>query len=164
MDSEVVVRRFDAVHEAEMMAGYLRANGVPARLDDAVVVGMNPLLSLALGGIKLYVPRESAEEAARLLHEIDTAEVEPGEGPIPYRSRAPTGNPMPTADRVAGRALLWALAGATVVPIVGALYSLYLTGSLRGAELSERGRGERRFAMIIDALVLGGALYLFAFR
>jgi hypothetical protein len=60
--------------------------------------------------------------------------------------------------------VLWALAGATVLPILGALYSLYLTGSLRGADLSERGRGERRFAMIIDAVVLGGALYLLAFR
>lgn len=158
MDSEVVVRRFDAIHEAEMIAGYLRANGVAARIDNAVVVGMNPLWSLALGGIKVYVPREDAEDAVALLADLDGPD-EHAAGPVPYRSRARAVPRIVPADRIAGRAVLWALAGASILPVVGALYSLHLTRSLVGTELSERGRGERRFAMIIDCLVLCGALY-----
>jgi hypothetical protein len=146
VDEEVVIRRFDAPYQAEMAAAFLKSNGIQARVDNDVVQGMNPLWSSALGGVKLHVPKTELEEAQELLFSIE-------QKPEPTKKDDP--------DRVVGRATVAAVLGITMFPLIGSLYSLWLlTVHVRTAELSARGRRDRRFALFLDLLVVGLVAYM----
>jgi hypothetical protein len=141
---EVVVRTFDAPHEAELAAGYLRANGVQVRIDNDVLQGMNPMLSPMLGGVRVHVPAHRLKEALELLAE---AEVEPEARPEPPRELE--------ADRIAGRAAAAAVLGFTLLPVIGQIYSLWLLFGLRGKALGRRGRRNRALALVLDLTLIG---------
>lgn len=146
MIREVVVRTFDAPHEAELAAGYLRANGVQVRIDNDILQGMNPMLTPVFGGVRVHVPAHRLKEALELLAE---AEVEPE----PRAQRELDG------DRVAVRAAASAVLGFTLLPVLGQLYSLWLLFGLRGKPLGPRGRRNRALALVLDFALLGLAGY-----
>jgi hypothetical protein len=142
--AEVVVRKFDAPHEAELAAGYLREHGMPARVENDVLIGMNPLWGMALGGIRLFVRQIDAERADELLQELAQ--------PVPAQALADTTR---DADAVARRALAAAVFGFFLLPVVAQLYSLVLALPLRSTSLSARGRRHRLIAIAADVVVLG---------
>lgn len=53
--------------QIEMLRARLRAEGIDAFAVDAGMNQINPLYSIAVGGVRLMVPRESAEEARRII-------------------------------------------------------------------------------------------------
>ena len=66
-DKLVTVAVFVSPHEAGMAKGELEAYGIPAYVADEFAIGANPLLSNALGGIKVQVPARFVEEARKVL-------------------------------------------------------------------------------------------------
>lgn len=151
MVAEVVVRRFDAPHEAELAAGYLREHGMPARVENDVLIGMNPLWGMALGGIRVFVREIDAERAAELLSELSR----------PTAASAAEGTERVRAnDGSARRALAAAVFGTFVLPVIANLYSLAIALRLPSAELSARGRRHRIAAIGVDLLALGTAAWL----
>lgn len=71
-----VVERFSDVSEAQLAVNFLQANGIEASLRDENLVALNWLLTTAVGGIRLAVPSDQAEEARLLLQRpvIDATE------------------------------------------------------------------------------------------
>ncbi len=63
----VTVAIFVSPHEAGMAKGELEAYGIPAYVADEFAIGANPLLSNALGGIKVQVSANLVEEAYKVL-------------------------------------------------------------------------------------------------
>lgn len=76
-----VVRRFASFPEALVARGLLNYSGVSCHLADENTLGSNPLLSHALGGVRLFVRESELNEATKLLDEPmpDSIEV-PGVG------------------------------------------------------------------------------------
>jgi hypothetical protein len=70
----VTVAVFVSPHEAGMAKGELEAYGIPAYVADEFAIGANPLLSNALGGIKVKVPVGFVEEARKVLSVESTFE------------------------------------------------------------------------------------------
>lgn len=68
MDEKLVtVAVFGSPYEAGMAKSELEACGIPAFIADEFAIGVNPLYSNALGGIKLQVPASYAEEAHQIV-------------------------------------------------------------------------------------------------
>lgn len=65
----VCIRRYDTYVPAHIALGKLREAGLEAHLQDEHTVTIDPLLNLALGGIKLVVPNEQVEAAEKVLSE-----------------------------------------------------------------------------------------------
>src|SRR5688572_710269 len=130
MDDEVVLRTYETPLDAELAANYLRTNGVDARIDNDVLQGMNPILSPALGGVRLHVRAEQAETAERLLQRVKVRRKKLNE-----------------ADRDAGRAAAASLLGYTLLPVVGVLYSTWKLLGIKRQRLNARGRRDFRFAL-----------------
>lgn len=62
-----ILKRFDSPIEANIVKGMLEANDIFCFLQDEHSIGMNPLYSNALGGIKLMVRIEDQEQAQKIL-------------------------------------------------------------------------------------------------
>ncbi len=67
--SFVCIRQYNTYIPAHIALGKLRESGIEAHLKDEHTITIDPLLNLALGGIKLLVPNEQVEEAERILNE-----------------------------------------------------------------------------------------------
>jgi hypothetical protein len=52
------------LHEAEFIKSVLEAEGIEAVIPDAFTVGVDPALSVPLGGIRVQVAKADAERAA----------------------------------------------------------------------------------------------------
>jgi len=65
--SLVVVGRFDTLGEAAVLQALLESRGIVADTGSAGRVGLFGPLALALGGVRLRVPAEHADEALALL-------------------------------------------------------------------------------------------------
>lgn len=65
-DEREAVRNFEAEMEADLAAGYLRANGIAAEVGTMMIPGLQY-------GIALWVRRGDAAEARRLLDEADAS-------------------------------------------------------------------------------------------
>ncbi len=63
------IRQYDTYIPAHIALGKLREAGIDAHLKDEHTVTIDPLLNLAVGGIKLMVPTESIEAAEHVLSE-----------------------------------------------------------------------------------------------
>lgn len=63
----VRIKTFDNYIEANMIAGILENEGIPSFLQDEFTVTIDPILSNAVGGIKLVVPESDAERAVEIL-------------------------------------------------------------------------------------------------
>ena len=63
----IILKRFDSPIEANIVKGLLESNDIFCFLQDEHSIGMNPLYSNALGGIKLMVRTEDGARAHALL-------------------------------------------------------------------------------------------------
>lgn len=79
-DRFVVVATFWGLLEAKMASELLVSEGIAARLADDGIAGANPLLAPAIGGVRVLVAAEDAEEASALLQMRGLA---PGAEPPP---------------------------------------------------------------------------------
>lgn len=68
-----------SVVEAEFYRNQLEAEGFEVYLADDNIVGAYNLLANAVGGIKIKVPAEDAEDAAAFIEEFGSAEIVKGE-------------------------------------------------------------------------------------
>lgn len=66
-DDEAVVAAYDTPLEAELARGRLEVEGIAARVADANTVSVAQHLSMALGGVKVVVPKSELEEARAIL-------------------------------------------------------------------------------------------------
>jgi hypothetical protein len=62
----IVARSLEPL-QIEMLRARLQAEGIPAFAVDAGINQANNLVSIAVGGVRLMVPRESAEDARRII-------------------------------------------------------------------------------------------------
>lgn len=67
----IVVRSFDNYIDANIILSKLEQEGVQCFLQDEFTVTIDPILTNAIGGIKLVVPQQQAEEAKSLLVQFD---------------------------------------------------------------------------------------------
>jgi hypothetical protein len=140
LNGEIVIRKFSAPHEAELSANYLREHWIRARVDGDLLPTMDPLYANVFGGVRLHVRRGDAERADELLKELEAAE---------KQARAER-DPTTAADRNADRALVGAVLGAIMLPIVAHTYSLWLAFGVDRNALSARGRRRLALAVAID--------------
>lgn len=71
MNSFVVVRTFDNYLLANMLMGRLEAEHIRCHLKDESTVLADPLLSIAIGGIKLMVHTSQLERAMKIIEEVE---------------------------------------------------------------------------------------------
>jgi len=69
----VIIRTFQNYFSAHIALTKLRDAGFNCFLKDEFTVTVDPILSNAVGGIKLVVVKEQAQEAIQLLQEFDEA-------------------------------------------------------------------------------------------
>lgn len=67
----VLLKTFDNYFSANIILNRLQHAGVPCFLKDEYTVTIDPILSNAIGGIKLMSPADSAEVAQKLLQEYE---------------------------------------------------------------------------------------------
>ena len=139
MDGEVVVRKYNLPHEAELSANYLREHWIHARVDNDVLVNLDPFYSDAFGGVRLHVRKGEAERADELLRELEIAE----------KAARAERDPTTVADRAADRALAGAVLG-ILLPIVTHAYSAWIAWGVDWSALSPRGRRRLTMAVVVD--------------
>lgn len=124
----VTIATFSFPHEAHLAKARLDAMGIPSFIADEHTINMQWLYSNAMGGVRLQVPREFAEQAHRALTEpveiIPTPELDPEPeaeekaeaepGACPYCGGA-LGDPCTEGKRPAF--LTWLLAGLPLWPV-----------------------------------------------
>lgn len=69
----VTIRTFQNYFTAHILLSRFRDSGIECFLKDEFLVTVDPILSNAVGGIKLVVKKEDAEEANLLLQQFDEA-------------------------------------------------------------------------------------------
>lgn len=69
----VTIRTFDLLIPAQLLKGQLEAAGFHPFLADAFTVSIDPILTNAVGGIKLQVPETELPEVSQWLDDYDTA-------------------------------------------------------------------------------------------
>src|ERR1035437_9758424 len=67
----VIIQTFDNSFNANIQLTRLRAAGIECYLKDEYTVTIDPLLSNAIGGIKLIVRKEDYEEAKKVFYSFD---------------------------------------------------------------------------------------------
>jgi hypothetical protein len=67
----VIVRTFNNYFSANIMLTKLQASGIECYLKDEYTVTIDPILSNAIGGIKLVVKKKDEEEIRKILQEFD---------------------------------------------------------------------------------------------
>ena len=71
----VTLRAFDNYFNANILLTRLRDSGIECYLKDEYTVTIDPLLSNALGGIKLIVKKENYDEAMAMLQTFETQQI-----------------------------------------------------------------------------------------
>ena len=69
-DTFVTVARYNYSNEAQIIKGRLEADGIAVYLSDQFTIDTDPLVSQAIGGVKLKVRKEDALKAQTILKEI----------------------------------------------------------------------------------------------
>ena len=69
----IVLHSFANYMEAHMLMGRLEEEGIRCWLKDEHTVTIDPILTNAVGGIKLMVPEDQYERALALLHDMNAA-------------------------------------------------------------------------------------------
>ncbi len=67
----VTVKTFDSYFVANIILGRLHAEGIECYLKDEVTVTIDPILTNAIGGIKLVVRKENAAAVKQILDSYD---------------------------------------------------------------------------------------------
>ncbi|NMM47663.1 putative signal transducing protein [Marinigracilibium pacificum] len=71
----VLLTTFDNAVDAHILKSRLESEGVECYLYDENIVGMNPLFSHSVGGIKLMINKKDAENALKILSEIENSPI-----------------------------------------------------------------------------------------
>jgi hypothetical protein len=74
--TRIVVQSFSFPYEAQIAKTQLEAAEIPARIENEHTINMDWLYSNALGGVRLLVPENYAEEAKALLAQDFSQELE----------------------------------------------------------------------------------------
>ena len=69
----ITIRTFQNYFSAHILLTRMRDSGIDCFLKDEFTVTVDPILSNAVGGIKLVVRKEDEDEANLLLHDLDEA-------------------------------------------------------------------------------------------
>jgi hypothetical protein len=69
-DLVVIAQLFTPI-EAHMLQSRLQADGVAAVVTDAHIVGTNPFLTMAVGGVRVLVPESDFERAREIANAIE---------------------------------------------------------------------------------------------
>ena len=72
----VTLKTFEFLHEAELLKATLENEGITCALFDAQTVGLNPLYSNAIGGIKLKVKTSDQQRAMEFITSLDQSQKE----------------------------------------------------------------------------------------
>ena len=135
------------------MAGLLRSEGIRVRVADAQAIGVQPLWSNTLGGVKLYVSAADAGRVEEIVRDLESSTKSDGEA-------SDAGDDEPSvpgraeADAAARRAFNAAVVGFGFCPGIFHLYSLSLALQLDRSVLSEGAQRKRTWALVLDALAL----------
>ena len=73
MENLVTIQTFDNYFNANIQLTRLRAAGIECYLKDEYTITIDPLLSTALGGIKLMVRKSEAEKVLKLIREMNAS-------------------------------------------------------------------------------------------
>lgn len=151
MDGETKVRAYHAPHEAALAAAHLQSIGIDARVDNQLLVGMNPLWDTALGGVRVMVPTRQLKRARRALARLD-AELADRDEDEDDDLRSPDDE----GDAIAARAFRSSVLGIFFCPVGMHLYSFWLLSD-HALKLSPRGRKYSLWAKIVNGIVIGAA-------
>jgi len=69
MSDFTILKRYEFAHLAHLDRAKLADEEIESFLQDDNIVSINPVLTNAVGGVKLFVRRDDAERAATILHE-----------------------------------------------------------------------------------------------
>ena len=78
----VTIARFQYSSEAQIVKGRLEADGIQTFLKDNITIDTDPLVSNAIGGIKLKVRSEDEKEAKEILKSIKAYALDDNGNPI----------------------------------------------------------------------------------
>ena len=78
----VTIARFQYSSEAQIVKGRLESDGIAVFLRDNITIDTDPLVSNAIGGIKLKVRAEDEKEAKKILRSIKAYAVDDNGNPI----------------------------------------------------------------------------------
>ena len=107
----VEVGRFYDLHEAELAAGLLRSAGIRAEVADHHLIGMDPLMQRAVGGLRVMAPPDQAADARAILARVQAGEfADPDADPLPEPEDRPG---QGVAMALGVLAFPWAVAGMT---------------------------------------------------
>ena len=81
-DSFETIAVFTYSSEAQIIKGRLEADGIPVFLSDNFTIDTDPLVSNAIGGVKLKVKSEDVDKAKALLKSIEQYSVDDKGNPI----------------------------------------------------------------------------------
>lgn len=111
----IVVRTYSHAMEAQMAMGALQAAGIEARIADEHLVTQDWLLSNVVGGVRLQVPADQADDAREVIGEIDAPP--PADAPLvcPNCESTHTEYTPPTGLKKAILILLTVLTGGLVL-------------------------------------------------
>ena len=93
----VLLRTFVLPHELAIVRGHLESEDIPCLVKDALTTQTNPMLSNAIGGVKLLVRQSDFEKATQLLKEWGYYQAAIIESPPPfflYLDNATAGMPI----------------------------------------------------------------------
>ena len=69
-DTFVIIATFEFVADVQILKGRLESEGIPVFLRDENTLNSDPLISSAIGGVKLQVYRKDKERALKIYDEI----------------------------------------------------------------------------------------------
>lgn len=69
----ITIKTFDNVIGAHILQARLEDEGITAHIHDDNIMTMNPLLNIAVGGVKIRVDEPDVEKALKIIAEIDNA-------------------------------------------------------------------------------------------
>jgi hypothetical protein len=138
MPPDVKIASFGTVHEAELAWLYLDGNGFDCRLEDDMVISTALYFESALGGVKLFVPQDQAEEASLSLEEFRTEHA---------RERRPE-----SRRKRVSRAFRIAILGLFLCPGPMHLWSYLLVVKTDPNRLSPASRRTRRITIALDLI------------
>lgn len=109
----VEIGRFHDLHEAELAAALLRSAGIRAEVADHHLIGIDPLMQRAVGGLRVMAPPDQAADARAILARVQAGEFADADDDAEPVSE-PDDRPGQGAAMVLGvLAFPWAVAGMT---------------------------------------------------
>jgi hypothetical protein len=149
MDGEVLITSFGSPLDAELARLLLESHQIECRIADDMLVASAMHIETAFGGVKLFVGRADAEQAAALLAEHQRT------------LRAERSSPEASSERVS-RALRCAFVAFVIFPVVLHVWSLWLLGRVDYHSLPPRARKSYWLTMALDLSVIVAAAVLLA--